>query len=131
MNIFHFNEKGSGAPLNNSIFTEDNANGYSSKPEFKSNLELFGSDEKTRYKLRVYIDLFNYMKAGVRLTKMPDHTFNNGESGSWLALQIGRVKRNLFIPHFGDMKRLIDDYASGRLKIDKTLEEYYNEACEK
>ena len=112
-----------------SIFKEDNPMGYFTRPEFKETLEAFSSDLKTHYKLRNTKDGFDVMKLGVSFSRTPNDTVQNGEIGTWLSFQVGKVKRNLFMPQFGDMQRLIHDYASGKLKIDKTLEEYYQEAC--
>jgi hypothetical protein len=111
-----------------SIFKEDNPMGYFTKPELKETLEVFSSDVKTHYKLRNIKDAFDVMKLGVSFSRTPNHTFQNGESGTWLSFQVGKIRRNLFVPQFGDMQRLIHDYASGKFKIDKTLEEYYQEA---
>ncbi|WAC41077.1 hypothetical protein [Pedobacter sp. SL55] len=120
---------GSDKPRNNSIFKEDNPMGYFTKPEFKSNLELLGSEQTTHYLLRNLDDFFGIAKVGLPFNRKPNHTINNGMHGSWLSTQAGKVKTNIFIAHFGEMQRFIDEYAAGRLKIDRTLEEYYKEAC--
>lgn len=131
MDIFGSIKKREASNGSTSIFKDNNPMGYFKKEEFKNNLELFSSDVKTQFKLRSCMDGFNAMKLGLTLSRTPNHTFSNGEKGSWLSTQFGKVKRNIFIPHFGDMERLIDDYAAGKIKIEKTLEEYYKEACEK
>lgn len=130
MSLLNLLTESGATKTNNSIFKEKNPIGYFTKAEFKSNLELFSSEVTTHHVVKNIEDAFGIMQAGLSFTRKPNHTLNNGRSGTWLALQAGKVKRNIFITHFGDMQRLIDDYALGRLKIEKTLEEYYVEACE-
>lgn len=119
---------GSVEPTNNSIFKEDSQDGYFTKSEFANTPKEWASNPKTQFKLRNLIDVFTIMQAKIPLTGMPNHTFNNGERGTWLSFRTGKVRRSLFLHHFGDMERFIDDYASGNLQIDKSLDDYYKEA---
>lgn len=111
-----------------SLIKENNPDGYFTKAEVVTNLDRLSSDRKSHYLVGNMKFLFPAMKQNVGLTKMPQHIIENGQGYTWLAIRVGRVVRNIKVPHFGEMQRLIDDYAMGVVKISNTLEELYDEA---
>jgi len=116
------------APGVDSLIKENNPEGYFTKTDVLNNLDRLSSDPKLRYLIGNTNFLFSAMKQNISFTKMPQHIVENGQGYTWLALRVGRVSRNIKVPHFGEMQRLIDDYAMGVTKISSTLEELYDEA---
>jgi hypothetical protein len=111
-----------------SLIKENNPDGYFTGAEIVTNLDRLSADPKLRYLVGNSKFLLSAMKQNVGFTKMPQHIIEEGAGYTWVSLKVGRVSRNLKIPHFGDMQRLIDDYASGVVKVSQTLEELYEEA---
>ncbi|WP_162796200.1 hypothetical protein [Pedobacter namyangjuensis] len=126
-----FNELFKSSPIdqsvNQSLFKESCPRGYFSNPELNGYLSKSASDPKTIWQNQNLKQLFDIMKANVNLAREPQHTLEDGIGMTWLRFKIGRVTKNLKIAHFGDIKRLIDDYASGSLKVTQSLEDLYNE----
>lgn len=111
-----------------SLIKENGVNGYFTKEELVTNLDSWSSYAKAHYKVRNLEFLFSAMKQNVSFTKTPQHVVEDGVESTWLTLKVGRIAKTMKIDHFGDMKRLIDDYAMGVIKINQTLEELYDEA---
>ncbi|GEM_PF-6893133 len=111
-----------------SLIKENNQNGYFTKSEFVTRLDEWSSDQKTHYKVRNLQTLFKAMKQNVSLTREPQHVVEEGISYTWLKMKVGRIEKPMKIEHFGEMKRFIDDYAMGVVKVTQTLEELYDEA---
>lgn len=111
-----------------SLIKDNNPNGYFLKDELVKMIDQLSADSKTHYKVRNLEFLFDAMKQNVSLTKEPQHVVKDGIESTWLTMKLGRVVKVLNIEHFGDIKRLIDDYAMGVIKVTQTLVELYDEA---
>ncbi|MCX2431102.1 hypothetical protein [Pedobacter sp. GR22-10] len=111
-----------------SLFVEENPHGYLKKIETVKILDELGSDQTNRWILIHLSNFFKFAKLNGSFNRSPQHTIEDGKGFTWLTLKIGRVIKPCKVIHFGEMKRLIDDYASGKLKINQTLEELYEQA---
>lgn len=124
----YLNKKEMPAPGGGSLIKENDPNGYFTKAELVDYCDKLSSDPKLRHLIGNINVLFLAMKQNIELPKDPNHIVEDGQGYTWVRLKIGRVSKNVKIIHFGDMKRLIQDYAEKSIKIDQTLEELYDEA---
>ncbi|MRX46633.1 hypothetical protein [Pedobacter puniceum] len=111
-----------------SLFNDENPNGYFSREELANHLLSLKRDRKKQWQIHHLDLLFKFFKSKGTLTRFPQHTIEDGEDVTWISIRIGKVVKPVKIIHFSGMKQLIDDYASGVIKINQTLEELCDEA---
>lgn len=115
-------------PINTCLFSDECPTGYFTKEEFVNHLHMLSGDDTLKWQGNHLGILFAYFKSGGNLSREPQHTIDSGKNVTWLKLNMGKVIKPIKILHFAGMKQLIDDYASGLLKVNQTLEELYDEA---
>lgn len=108
------------------LFIDNGPDGYFSRQElihFMTNAEPWQNR---------HLDLMvQYMMNGAFLSNEPSHVTDNGEQITWLKFKKGKIQfKPLRILNFSNIKQLIDDYASEKIKITESLEQLYNEAIE-
>lgn len=113
---------------NESIFNNENPNGYFSKEELVSHLDTLSANPKTAWQIKHLNIMFESFKAGAMINGAPQHVVIDGTPCTWITFKLGRSVRALRIIHFGNLKQLIDDYTMAATTITDTLENLYNEA---
>jgi len=114
--------------ISENLFTDTCPTGYFSKEDLINHLNGLSESQKDKWQLDHLKVLFDFCKVNGTLSRDPQHSVEDGRDITWLNLMVGRVKKPIKIIHFANIKELIDDYASGNLKINQSLEELYNEA---
>ncbi|MFN0290061.1 hypothetical protein [Pedobacter helvus] len=109
--------------LGSILFTDNSPEGYFSKAELVEFMHSNQGWPNTHLQLA-----FEHMYKNGNLLKEPEHVIEDAKGITWFKFKQGRVPKVCRILHFGNIKQLLDDYATDKIKVTQTLEQLYQEA---